>query len=239
MAPEQTIFQRARRPEHKQQRYDAILAAARELALQTSVRDVSLADIGAEVGMHKSALLRYFTTRDEIYLQLAVQDWQDWAEAMAHALADAPAGSTATVAAAFTRTLADRPLLCDLLAHVPLNLERNVPIESARTYKLAVLAAAERLLSHVHRVLPRVADADLWDLLAAVTSVAAGLHQVVHPPPTLAALYREDPQLGHANVEFAASLNRITEVILHGFEHPHDKGALSRRVDPDHVETAT
>jgi AcrR family transcriptional regulator len=159
MAPEQTIFQRARRPEHKQQRYDAILTAARALALQNSVRDVSLADIAAEVGMHKSALLRYFTTRDEIYLHLAAQDWQDWAEAIARALADAPTGSTA--------------------------------------------------------------------------DVAAGLHQVVHPPPTLAALYREDPQLGHANVEFAASLQRITEVILLGFEHRHARRAPLRRVDPE------
>jgi AcrR family transcriptional regulator len=233
MAPEQTVFQRARRPEHKQQRYDAILAAARALALQNSVRDVSLADIAAEVGMHKSALLRYFTTRDEIYLHLAARDWQDWAEAIARALADAPAGSTADVAAAFTRTLADRPLLCDLLAHVPLNLERNVPIESARVYKLAVLSAADRILTHVHRVLPDLADADLWDLIAAVTSVAAGLHQVVHPPPTLAALYREDPQLGHADVEFAASLQRITEVILLGFEHRHAQRAPLRRVDPE------
>src|SRR6266487_5598894 len=104
MAPEQMVFQRARRPEHKQQRYDAILAAARALALQNSVRDVSLADIAAEVGMHKSALLRYFTTRDEIYLHLAARDWQDWAEAIARALADAPTGSTGDVAGALTRT---------------------------------------------------------------------------------------------------------------------------------------
>ena len=235
MAPEQTIFQRARRPEHKQQRHDAILTTARALALRNSVRDVSLADIAAEVGMHKSALLRYFTTRDEIYLHLAAQDWQDWAEAMARALAGAPTGSTTAVAAAFTRTLADRPLLCDLLAHVPLNLERNVPIDSARTYKLTVLAAADRLLTHVHQVLPDLADTDLWDLLAAVTSAAAGLHQVVHPPPTLAALYREDPQLGHANVDFAASLHRITDVILLGFQHRHVQRALSRRVDPEQV----
>lgn len=221
MAREQLLFQRARRPEHKQQRYDAILAAARALAQQNSVRDISLADIAAEVGMHKSALLRYFTTRDEIYLHLAAEDYQDWAEAMRRALADAPTGSTAAVAAAFARTLAERPLLCDLLAHVPLNLERNVPIESARTYKLAVLPAVDRLLTHVRQVLPDLADTELWDLIAAVTSVAAGLHQIAHPPPTLAALYREDPQLGHATVDFAASLHRITEVILLGFEHRH------------------
>ena len=165
---------------------------------------VSLADIAAEVGMHKSALLRYFTTRDEIYLHLAARDWQDWAEAIARALADAPTGSTGDVAGAFTRTLADRPLLCDLLAHVPLNLERNVPIESARVYKLAVLSAADRILTHVHRALPDLADADLWDLIAGVTSVAAGLHQVVHPPPTLAALAPRWPMPGKHGIPFVS-----------------------------------
>jgi len=84
-------------------------------------------------------------------------------------------------------------------------------------------------------VLPDLADTDLWDLLAAVTSAAAGLHQVVHLPPTLAALYREDRQLGHANVDFAASLHRITDVILLGFQHRHVQRALSRRVDPEQV----
>jgi Tetracyclin repressor-like, C-terminal domain len=88
-------------------------------------------------------------------------------------------------------------------------------------------------------VLPDLADADLWDLLTAVTSVAAGLHQVVHSPPTLAALYREDPQLRHANVEVAASLQRITEVILLDFQHRRAQRRCCVVPTQNRFETAT
>ena len=85
-------FQRARRPEQKQQRYEAIMAAARALAERNSVRDVSLTDIAAEVGMHKSALLKYFGTREEIFLRLAEDEWRQWGAATVADLDAGPAG---------------------------------------------------------------------------------------------------------------------------------------------------
>src|ERR1700733_15534076 len=71
-------YQRARRPEQKTERRDAILAAAHELALRDGVRAVSLADIAARVGIHKSALLRYFETREQIFLELTARAWREW-----------------------------------------------------------------------------------------------------------------------------------------------------------------
>ena len=209
-------FKRARSPEHKQQRYDAIVAAARELASRHGVRGVSLTDIAAEVGMHKSALLRYFTTRDEIYLRIAVEDWADVASAIKEALADAPRGSTAAVAEAFASALAARPLFCDLLAHVPLNLERTVPLQSVLEYKQGVMPAAMELLGHVRVVLPHLTETELLDLALVVSGVAATLHQQAYPPPTLAQLYREHPELGHFDLEFAPTLRRVDETYLRG-----------------------
>src|SRR6202012_2038232 len=79
-------YQRARRPEQKLGRRAAILGAARELALRDGVRAVSLADIATEVGIHKSALLRYFETREQIFLELTARSWREWAGAIADAL---------------------------------------------------------------------------------------------------------------------------------------------------------
>src|SRR5882757_6962452 len=139
-------YQRARRPEQKLERRDAILGAARELALRDGVRAVSLAGIAAQVGIHKSALLRYFETREQIFLELTAEAWREWVTALhagldpaaldpaaldagaldAGALASEARGSAALVADVFARSFGDRPLLCDLIAHTPLNLERNV-----------------------------------------------------------------------------------------------------------------
>jgi len=208
-------FQRARRPEHKEQRREAILAAARALATRDGVREVNLGDIAAEVGMHKSALLRYFETREEIYLQLTAEGWQEWTEALRAALADAeptPAG----VSAVFTATLAERSLFCDLLVHAPLNLERNVSLETVRAFKVATLdrvAEISRLLSDA---LPGLGLEGGRNAVAAVSSLAATFWQVAHPPETLARFYAEQPDSGHDLTDFPRRLEELTTAVLTG-----------------------
>src|SRR5579862_5917977 len=93
-------FERARRPEQKLQRRDAILRAAGELALRAGVRNVSLADIAARVGIHKSALLRYFETREQIFLELTAAAWRDWIGALHAGLDEAPQGAQGAEGAA-------------------------------------------------------------------------------------------------------------------------------------------
>src|SRR5260221_2838772 len=83
-------FQRARRPEHKHQRRVAILDAARQLALARGVQAVTLGDIAAHVGMAKSNVLRYFETREEVYLQLTLEAFAEWNSVVAQLLAASP-----------------------------------------------------------------------------------------------------------------------------------------------------
>jgi AcrR family transcriptional regulator len=207
-------FQRARRPEQKQQRHDAILAAARELALRDGVRAVSLADIAAEVGIHKSALLRYFETREEIFLRLNGEAWREWADALEAAFAgeDGPE----RLAHVLATSLAERPLMCDLLTHAPLNLERNVSVDAARAFKLDALGAVERIALLAGRVVPGLDEAAGRDLVTAVTAFASTLWQISHPTPTLATLYAEDPRLAHAAVDFAPRVERLTGTVIAG-----------------------
>ena len=209
-------FQRARRPEHKRQRYEAILAAARSLAERDGVRAVSLADIAGAVGVHKSALLRYFETREEIYLCLAAEDWRGWTAAMRAALGTLPAGDVAGVASALATTLAGYPLLCDLMTHAPLNLERNVSLESARTFKRAAVGSVEEIAADVRVVLPKLTEQDAFELVGAVSMLAAGLWQIGHPPPALVELYREEPRLGHEHIPFVPTVTRTAEALIRG-----------------------
>src|SRR6201991_4522852 len=111
-------FLRARRPEHKRQRYEAILDAAGELAVQNGVGAVSLADIASRVGMHKSALLKYFGPREEIFLRLSEGEWQEWAAAVTVEL-DGGDAATGRVPEILARSVAQRPLFCQLLIYSP------------------------------------------------------------------------------------------------------------------------
>jgi AcrR family transcriptional regulator len=213
-------FQRARRPEQKQQRQDAILDAARELALRHGVRNVSLADIADLVGIHKSALLRYFETREQIFLELTAQAWRGWARAL-HAELDGAspgaAGSTALVADVVARSFADRPLLCDLIPHTALNLERNVSPDGVRRYKLTSLGAVSDAAGLVHQVLPDLTAEECLEFISAMANLAGSLWQISNPPPALAELYASDPELAHARVDLAPRLRRTAAVLLAGF----------------------
>ena len=214
-------YQRARRPEQKLERRDAILGAARELALRDGVRTVSLADIAARVGIHKSALLRYFETREQIFLELTAQAWREWAAGLHAELDEAVPGdlaadNAALVADVFARSFGDRPLLCDLIAHTPLNLERNVSPEAVRRYKLTSLGAVDEAAHIMRHVLPGLTLTECTEVVSALASLAGAVWQIANPGPALTALYLSDPALARACVDLVPRLRRTAEILLAG-----------------------
>ncbi|MGV9376396.1 TetR family transcriptional regulator [Nonomuraea sp. NPDC003707] len=214
-------FVRARRPEHKQQRREEILAAARDLAMASGVRNVSLGAVAEAVGLAKSNIMRYFGTREEIYLILAADEWHQWAAAVTARL-DAPPGGVASdgvasggVAAALAETIAGRPLLCDLLSQTATTLEHNVSVEAARTFKRAIHAVIADLGEQVARVTGLTAD-EGTELVAAATALASVLYPVANPSPVLAELYAQDPDIAATCPDFIPTLVRALKALLAG-----------------------
>src|SRR3954470_1174662 len=208
-------FQRARSPEAKQQREDAILAAARSLGAKRGIREITLTDIAAAVGMHKSALLRYFETREQIFLKITSEGWKDWSAELCDRLRESAGASPESVGHVLAATLASRPLFCDLLAQAPLNLERNVSVESVRAFTLVTLEEVERIGNELRRLLG-VDETQAVDVIATATSLAGALWQMATPGPHLQTLYRSDPRLAHAVVEVEPRLERVLGALLRG-----------------------
>jgi AcrR family transcriptional regulator len=210
-------FQRARSPEHKAERREAILHAAARLAARDGVRQVTLTDIATAVGIHKSALLRYFETREQIFLELTGRAWTEWAGATWTALREiAPGDAGDATAAVLARVFATRPLLCDLIPHTALNLERHVSIEAVRAYKLTSLGAVERVAVALGEPLPDLTIEDRRQLVSTTALLAGAMYQIATPPPPLAELYETDPQLGHALLDLEPRLARAAQVTICG-----------------------
>ncbi|WP_329615221.1 TetR/AcrR family transcriptional regulator [Streptomyces brevispora] len=207
-------FQRARRPEHKEQRRQDILGAAATLGRRDGVRLVTLTGIAAEAGVHKSAVLRYFASREAVFLLLTADGWQDWATTVEEAL-HGPV-DLQEVAATLAATLAEHPLFCDLLAHAQLNLERGVGKEQVRDFKVTTLDAVDRIARALTTTLPWMSRGQAVDVIAGATAMAAQQWQTSNPPETLACLYAEDPLLAHAASEFAPRLTRLVTLLLAG-----------------------
>lgn len=211
------VFKRARSARAKQVREAAILDAARSLGRGHGVRDVTLTDIAAAVGMHKSALLRYFETREQIFLKLTAEGWREWSAALRGDLEGRPHATADEVAAVFAGTLAARPMFCDLLAQAPMNLERNVSIDSVREFKLETFEEIALIGGELRRLLG-LSELQTVDTIATATGMAGALRQMATPGPRLRELYESDPQLGHAVVEVEPRLYRILAAFLAGLE---------------------
>jgi AcrR family transcriptional regulator len=233
-----TDFQRARRPEQKEQRREAILAAAAELARRDGVRDVSLSDIARAVGIHKSALLRYFETREQIFLELTAREWRDWEAELTAVLGEIAAGgdggtASATarrrsvakggrgargdaVAKALAASFVSRPLLCDLLPHAALNLERHASIEAVRAYKETSTGAVEAVAAALAGPLSDLDEDERREVVSYVALLAGSMYQIATPPEPLARLYEEEPRLGHFLLDLEARLTRAAAVIIAG-----------------------
>ncbi|WIX92131.1 TetR family transcriptional regulator [Amycolatopsis sp. DG1A-15b] len=207
----QSMFMRARRPEQKQQRRAAILAAARELALESGVRNVSLSSVATAVGLAKSNVTRYFGTREEIYLELAAGCWRDWADEVVRRLV---AGDD--VVDVLAETLAERTLFCDLLGHAATSLEHNVSVPAARDFKRAVLGVVAELGAAVAQARPDLTEGEGFELVAAASGLAGMLYPAANPPPTLLEVYAQNPDLAAACVPFAPTLKRALAALAAG-----------------------
>ncbi len=201
-------YQRARSPEHKVERREAILAAARELAGERSVREVSLGDIARRVDLAKSNLLRYFESREDIFLQMLEREWDGWDAAVTRALA---AGDD--VATALASTLAARPLFCDLVSEMAPVLERNVSVARVREFEAGSLARVDALGEAV-REHCELSAADARDLVAVALALTAGAWPLSHPPPQVAAMLDSAPALARAHVDFEGRVLRVLRALI-------------------------
>lgn len=209
-------FQRARSTEAKEQRENDILQAARTLAKEHGIRAITLTEIANTIGMHKSALLRYFETREQIFLVLAGQGWREWSPAFRAELSRAETIDAGLAARIFARTLVARPLFCDLLAHVPLNLERNVSVARVRDFKLIALEEVAAIVSYLKGRLD-LSTMQAANVVSTAVAMAGALWQMATPGPDVARLYREEPLLAHAIVDVEPRLADILSGLITGY----------------------
>ncbi len=209
-------FQRARRPEHKDERREAILAAAWELAGERPVREISLGDIARRVRLAKSNLLRYFESREDIFLHLLLREWENWRADLTMRLRSG--GTTAnSVATRIARTIAERPLFCDLISEMSAALERNVSVGAVQAFKSESLDKVDDLGAVVAARMPDLQDGFGRETIAAALVITAGLWPIANPAPHVAAMFAEKPTLIRAHVDFEDRLRQLLSALITGF----------------------
>ncbi|MEV7679421.1 TetR family transcriptional regulator [Streptomyces sp. NPDC088341] len=229
------MHRRARSTEDKTRRSEDLLAAAEALALELGgVRHITLAPVTERAGLHRTGVRRYYASKEELLLELAERGWGRWRDAIKGEAGDRTGLGPRQVAQLVAGTLASLPVFCDLLTHVPLSLEGDVDIERARRYKTNAFAAHDEIVSTLDRASGMTAE-QIEGLLATALALAAGLWQVSHPTPTLAALYEQVPRWGHVALDFAPKLGFLLEATAVGLAEtmPASAGAAGTTAPAD------
>lgn len=207
-------WERARRPEQKQQRRQAIIDAAVALFDAEGIDGTSLTAVARAVGLSKANLYRYFDSREAILMQVLSDEQAQWGAEIARSLAPlAKSGDRDAVADVIAESLSGRPRLHALMAVMSTVLERNVGEAAIVDLKQRALADLVGLVSALHTALPAMTPATLTTFVRHFYIFASGLWPAANPVPEVAAVTSR-PQFAAMRVQVAPTLREHARLLL-------------------------
>ena len=134
------------------------MTSAREMLAEKNLADISLRELSHRVGLAKSNVLRYFDSREAIFLEVFDEEFQAWLADLDTRLGKPRArkagyATEIRLATTMAASLVEAELLCELLASMAVVLERNISGEFARDFKARAtantVAVAQLVASHL------------------------------------------------------------------------------------------
>jgi AcrR family transcriptional regulator len=207
-----TTFQRARSDEQRAIRRQTILDTAAAMLTDMPVAELSLNELSRRVGLAKSNVLRYFDSREAVLLELLDSLTREWLEQLS---AEIPSAVNARagferraeqLADALARSLAERPVLCDLLSAQAAVLEHNVSSEAIAGFKRRGVASATTLVELIRQALPELSEDLAWRLVVGALLLTSSLWAHATPPQAVLDAYEQIPELRPMRLDFSTTL---------------------------------
>jgi AcrR family transcriptional regulator len=158
--------------------------------------------------------VRYFESREGVFLELLNRLRLSWLEALATEWPALPCEPD-RVMQAWADSLAARPVLCQLWSLLPSVLERNVSADTVRAYKLTDLEHRTTLANLISDRVPALGADDALTLTRYAVVALVGLWPFGNPTPTIVEA-TADPRLAASRVDFAAMYGDILQTTLAG-----------------------
>ncbi len=212
-------FQRARTPQQRQDRRWAILDAAGAMLAERNVQQLTLTSLSQRIGLAKSNVLRYFESREEILLVVLEQQTQDWVSALpvvAEWLEEPVKSRIELLAHTMSTTLAERPILCDLLAARTSVLEQNVSAATTAQHRRASIHTWRALAEYATIVLPELGTAGSERFSAALLLITAGVWSNSRPSAAMKDSLDSHPELRELQNDFQIVLGEVLATLLTG-----------------------
>ena len=209
-------FQRARKPEQKEERRLHLLDTARA-ALQggLDVSELGLNELARRAAMTKSNVYRYFENREELLLALLEEESERWADALCARLAATQDRSPEHVAKIFAGIAAASPLMCRLLSILPSIIEHNVSRERLTQFKRNAWAMTVAVIGELRRGAPAMPLEACAAFMRQLLPLLIGLWPLSQPREALAEVLLL-PEMQPFRYDFEADFAAGLTLLLRG-----------------------
>ncbi|OAT70148.1 TetR family transcriptional regulator [Mycobacteroides immunogenum] len=213
-------FRRARSEEQRQIRRQAILDTASSMLSNMPVSQISLNELSRRTGLAKSAMLRYFESREAVLLELLDAAFRSWLEEIVAELShitrpDSAQERADQLAALLSRSLQQQAVLCDLITAQPGVLENNVSAETLLCFRRSSHSNVSQLTEAVRRYIPELGE-DTRSVVLSVMMSSAALWMYAKPSASTIAASESEPELVDIYLNFDSDLEPMLARIMAG-----------------------
>jgi AcrR family transcriptional regulator len=221
--------QRARQPEQKKQRREALINAAWRCFEQNEYEEIAMSDVAGEAGVSKGTVYLYFGTKEELFLTVLIRRFAGWFDGLDAAVVTAsypqsPQALASLVAASLSGATALRRLFA--ISH--LVLEQNSDYAAVREFKELLRARLEHSSALIAARTEFLDGRSAARFLLRAYSVLLGVEQLSRPSAVAEEVMRSEPGLDMFVVEFDREFRETLQTIARGMAE-----AAARREDQD------
>ncbi|MCS1352538.1 TetR/AcrR family transcriptional regulator [Mechercharimyces sp. CAU 1602] len=169
-------FSRARTSEQKQKRIEEVMEATARLYDTVPYEEITFAAIAKETGFSRSNLYIYFTSKEEILLEILLSDLYSWYENVEASFHVRRSYAVEEIMEVWTDALVRNQRLLSLLSILFTVLEKNVSIEALAKFKRGMLAVQQRCYLLLQGLFPAATEQELQQFLVSSFALAQGLY---------------------------------------------------------------
>ncbi|MBX2798312.1 MAG: TetR/AcrR family transcriptional regulator [Myxococcales bacterium] len=208
-------WERARQPEQKAERREAILQSAARCFDEGGLAGATLSAIAQGAGLSKANLYRYFESRDVVLLELLLRETTSWASHIEQALAIPAPDDVQAVARTIRVSLVERPRMCALSAVARPVLERQLTPAAIVDFKRRVVHGMGRAVAAVALAMPSLTSDQAFRFVRYTNLVLGQLWVAAHPAKALAEALSQ-PEFADRRMDFGATLEDFMVIALKG-----------------------
>ncbi|MCW8863246.1 MAG: TetR/AcrR family transcriptional regulator [Colwellia sp.] len=209
-------WKRARTDEKKNERKEAIYEAAYTLFKANGYDKVSFNGIASEAGFTKSNMYRYFSSKEEIFLNVFASLFEQWFEDYCARLQKLNEDERVdNFIKAWVHSFLAHPKLMDLMPILFSSLEKNSSYQQLQAFKRLSKSLLYRITLEIGRIYPQVQGEKAFRFLSLGYAVTVNCWTANSQSEALTKLYQEE-EFKDLKPDFEYDLSESIEIIIRG-----------------------